>query len=492
MVLQVGIIGAGIAGLSAAIALRRAGVQVEIFEKSKFSNEIGAGITITPNATKLLDRWGFSHDRAGAVPQLVRHHIKYDTLELLDSGSLEPVPRIYGSPFVAYHRADLHAELKQLALGDDGPGEKATLRLVTKVVELDVENGNMVLDDGTKVHKDLVVVASGQWSEFPDIVAQPLTPRGAIVYRTLIPMDNIQAIPELATLFDLGQPGFRFFKFKVDNMVTYYCRSATLLSIAWYHIVPPASLGDENTIIRDWNTPVSTEDVIATLPTDRHPTIELLLRQGKTWAAFSLPQRPQLETFARGRTVVIGDAAHLMMPTHAQGATLAIEEAASVGVFCSDVTAEQIPSRVQQWNEFITDHSLAVQELSNAILEPAAYARAQARSKKPVFPRNISFYSEPREHPRVWVVETFLRGAAARVGLRAFIHRPLPTPAKEIEASSASVLADGEGLLSAIRSLGKRPDFSQLSGYLDVAPTGEVTDAMVASIAAGRDSVIPS
>jgi salicylate hydroxylase len=67
MPFQIGIIGAGIAGLGAAIGLRRAGHDVEVFEQSQFKNEVGAAITITPNGTRVLDYWGFDHGKAGGV-----------------------------------------------------------------------------------------------------------------------------------------------------------------------------------------------------------------------------------------------------------------------------------------------------------------------------------------------------------------------------------------------------------------------------------------
>jgi salicylate hydroxylase len=205
-------------------------------------------------------------------------------------------------------------------------------------------------------------------------------------------MAEIQQEPSLAALFEPEIPGFRFIQAGRDTMVTYYCRSGTLLSLALYHIVPPASL---STLPRDWNLPVSVEEVLAAIPPDRHADLDLLLRKGETYAAFSLPSRPQLETFAKGRVVVIGDAAHLMMPSHAQGATLAIEEAGSLGVFCEHATAEQVPHRMQQWNEFIGDHARTVQDLSNSIVDPEAYERAKTMSKKPVFPRDQMSYTPP-------------------------------------------------------------------------------------------------
>ena len=67
MPLRIGIIGAGIAGLGAAIALRRAGHEVEVFEQSQFKNEVGAAITITPNGTRVLNHWGFDHEKARGV-----------------------------------------------------------------------------------------------------------------------------------------------------------------------------------------------------------------------------------------------------------------------------------------------------------------------------------------------------------------------------------------------------------------------------------------
>lgn len=76
---------------------------------------------------------------------------------------------MFGSPFTAYHRADLHKALSDLAQGD-GPGLPAVVHLANKVVELGCDDGDIVLDDGKRIRKDLIVVASGQWvchSEHP-------------------------------------------------------------------------------------------------------------------------------------------------------------------------------------------------------------------------------------------------------------------------------------------------------------------------------------
>lgn len=65
--MKVGIVGAGIAGLSASIGMRRAGHEVEVFEQSQFKNEVGAAITITPNGILVLKKWGFDFEKAQAI-----------------------------------------------------------------------------------------------------------------------------------------------------------------------------------------------------------------------------------------------------------------------------------------------------------------------------------------------------------------------------------------------------------------------------------------
>jgi salicylate hydroxylase len=75
MSMKVGVVGAGIAGLSAAVAMRRAGHEVEVFEQSQFKNEVGAAITITPNGVLVLKKWGFDFEKAKAIEGVQVCHI---------------------------------------------------------------------------------------------------------------------------------------------------------------------------------------------------------------------------------------------------------------------------------------------------------------------------------------------------------------------------------------------------------------------------------
>lgn len=161
MTLQCGIVGAGIAGLGAAIALRRAGHEVEIFEKSQFKHEIGAAITLTPNANLILDRWGFDAARARETDKLQYRFLESDTLKCSMYNDFSQVRERFGHNFNAFHRVDLHSSLKDLAISGDQPGPTPRIQLGSEVVELDCDAGILKLNDGVEIKKDLIVVADG-------------------------------------------------------------------------------------------------------------------------------------------------------------------------------------------------------------------------------------------------------------------------------------------------------------------------------------------
>lgn len=156
-VLQCGVIGAGIAGLCTAMALRRAGHQVEIFERSHFNNEIGAAITLGPNANRVLHTWGFDPAKAGANDKRQIRRVKWDTLEVVYQESYEHVPEKYGYPFNAFHRVDLHRVLREMATEKYG----ASIKLGMAAKGIDCKGGVITFENGDTVKKDLVVIADG-------------------------------------------------------------------------------------------------------------------------------------------------------------------------------------------------------------------------------------------------------------------------------------------------------------------------------------------
>lgn len=155
------IVGGGIAGLSAAIALRGPHRKIIVLEQSRLNREIGATISLQPNASKIVEkRWGMANvlDAAGAM--LDEGFQIYAT-----NGELQKrIPLVskteYGANRMIYHRQDLHDTLKQFARGG-GSENPVEIRVSSGVVSCDAEQGVVQLKDGSSVKGDLVIGADG-------------------------------------------------------------------------------------------------------------------------------------------------------------------------------------------------------------------------------------------------------------------------------------------------------------------------------------------
>jgi salicylate hydroxylase len=159
---QAGIIGAGIAGLAAAIALRRAGWQCEVFERSTFKNEIGAAISVTPNATRCLDHWGFDTAKARPVENQQMRIMMAEDLQVVFNQEYPDLEQQFGYKSWSFHRVDLHKGLLDLAVErDECKGLPAVIRLGCQVQGVDFSEGNIVFANGKSIKKDLIVVADG-------------------------------------------------------------------------------------------------------------------------------------------------------------------------------------------------------------------------------------------------------------------------------------------------------------------------------------------
>ncbi|PHH92705.1 hypothetical protein CDD83_5942 [Cordyceps sp. RAO-2017] len=226
------IVGAGIAGLSAAISLRRAGHRVRVYERSALNNEIGAAINVPPNATRFLTAWGLDPVRWRFVRSRRITFMDPFTLDVTGLLSADKSPRDVGGAELYYaHRVDLHNALKWMATRQDGPGVPVTIHVQANVIGYNPLKPSIVLQSGEQVEGDVVIGADGIHSLAAETVLghknQPVPPvHSNCCYRFLIPAATLDEDPE-TRFWNEGRDGWtRMFP---DNetkrrIVVYPCR----------------------------------------------------------------------------------------------------------------------------------------------------------------------------------------------------------------------------------------------------------------------------
>ena len=202
--LSIVVVGGGIGGLSAGIALRRAGHSVRVLERSSFTSEVGAAITVPPNASRVLRSWGLDFAAARMVPyrgiQVVRADV--DPMKVIVHRDQTFIENSFNSPYLLSHRVDLHNALKSMAVGD-GPGIPVEIVTNAAVVSYDARAGAVTLADGFELAADLVVAADGVHSRANKFVLgneRPALPSATTVIRFMIPTEAVLADPKTAPL----------------------------------------------------------------------------------------------------------------------------------------------------------------------------------------------------------------------------------------------------------------------------------------------------
>ncbi|KAM3071811.1 hypothetical protein ACMFMG_009668 [Clarireedia jacksonii] len=359
--LKVLIAGGGIGGLSAAIFLRHAGHEVEIFESSKFGSETGAAIHIPSNVNGLLRKMGLIPEDHGA------NLTEYVT-ELKPNGEeafcrdMRPLSAVFPFPWQLIHRVDLHSALKEIATSSEGKGTPAVLNLRSRVVSVDVEAPSLTLADGTTHTGDLLIAADGVHSKIRDFVA-PGTPApassGSSAFRFMIPVDEVRSDPRTAH-FIQKTGDMRLHHGTDRRLVIYPCRKNTLLNFVAMHPEEETEASTE-----EWNQAASKESLLAcfkSYPED----VQILLSKAspesiKLWKLLDHDELGR-ENWVRGKTCLLGDAAHAFLPHQGQGGAQAVEDGAALGaLFPLGTQASDIPSRLQLYVQARYDRATMVQ-----------------------------------------------------------------------------------------------------------------------------------
>jgi len=307
---RIAIIGAGIGGLTLAIALRRYGIGVEIYEQAAELREVGAAVALSANATRFFEQFGLTG-------QLASRWFEVSDLNFRDgrSGSVIGKHHVgatyrqrFGAPYVGIHRADLQAILSA-AVGLDA------IRLRTRLVDIDDTGARAALrfDDGRTSEADLVIGADGARSFVRRWVLgyDDALYSGCSGFRGIVPIDAVANLPDPTALQFWMGPGGHLLHYPMGN------GHINFLLVERFPAPWPR---------RDWIMPATEGEQLRHFA-QWHPAVVEMITARPISDRWGLFHRPPLGRWTKGRVTLLGDAAHQLAPHHGQGANQSIEDA---------------------------------------------------------------------------------------------------------------------------------------------------------------------
>lgn len=318
---DIAIVGAGIAGLTAALALARQDRASVVYERARVMSEAGAGIQLSPNASRILIDLGLERS-------LSRHVVAPDAIVVRDGETSRPLARIplgedaearYGAPYWVIHRADLQDVLVRAAMAHSNIILKrgATFTQLTENPHSGRLSVTLETLAGVETRNhDAIIGADGIWSQMRSVLGDRTKPQfsGFRAYRAVVSRDLLPPrIRENIVGAWIGRTG---------HVVHYPVISGFAVNLV--------AITTDNEETRGWNEPVPA-DVVEKRFTEWHKdVVEAVKVPGETWRSWALYDRPPEPFHGHGATTLIGDAAHPMLPFLAQGGAMGIEDAVTL------------------------------------------------------------------------------------------------------------------------------------------------------------------
>jgi salicylate hydroxylase len=307
----IGISGAGIGGLAAAIALLRDGHEVVVFEQAAKFARVGADINLTPNSVRALDGLGLG-DKLRETAARPSHRISrtWDTGEETSRLPMsDAAEALYGAPQLTMHRADLMTALEQAV----PPG---TVRFARRAQSAHEQGDRITVRfaDGSEQSVDALIGADGIHSAVRTAILGPESPRftGVVAYRAVVPTNRLSG-PNLNafTKWWGPNPETQLVTFPLNRGQDMFI-FATTAQDSWRH--------------ESWTMPGNVEEFRAAYA-GFHPEARIFIDACDEVMKSALYERDPLPTWCKGRMTLLGDACHPMMPFMAQGAGMAVEDA---------------------------------------------------------------------------------------------------------------------------------------------------------------------
>jgi salicylate hydroxylase len=335
------VVGGGLGGMAAAVALAQAGIDVEVHEQAQRLTEVGAGVSLAPNGLRMLERLGVGDavERAG---------VRYMSNRLLlsDGRPAKHEPGHFSQPGtnVGIHRADLLGLLAaQLPAGTVRTGHRCS------GFSQDVGTATVGFADGTTATADVVIGADGIHSVLQGFVVPPSTPvfSGVVAYRGLVP--RVDGYPADAIRMWMGENRhFLVFPVRAGQLLNYvgFVSSDGPVRESWSERGDPAALAAQ---FAGWDPVIG--QVIAAIS-----------GPGGSGFRWGMYDRAPLPRWSSGRLTLLGDAAHPMLPHLGQGVNQALEDAVVLATLlraCS--SSSDVPHALAAYEGLRRDRTARVQ-----------------------------------------------------------------------------------------------------------------------------------